>query len=1419
MRKHILKKSITGFLTALLVLSMPLQSFGATMTGMRASSAYTNQTGQGAQADYASSAEVLKQLREIPAFDAGFYADTYPDALSAFGRNAAALETHYRTIGIYEGRMANAGDLSAWKLRNMRRIRRFLDANTAYYLAHFLDADFPWFHADTYLQKYPEVREMIRKEYEAAGAVPTEEQYREGAVKHYLDRGALEGKSSCSAFDPVWALVADPDIADPAKPDLTPADVRTAYQARSGKTGTQDLTVGIPEGILQLVTAVAGSSSGSTAGKPGSGGGGGGRSSGGGGGGGKSGPDEETHPDHTFLMYLCGSDLETKYTEGTGALMRMMYGFSQTSQNQAERMKVLICAGGSAGWNNSYFYSYLNEQNHNTAVYTLNYEEIGKRFHELQAGTADLPIPSEKQKQLLMPYPDYPDCPLSVFNCWNTLGKEWPALADYLINADTVPLYKEQLTTGSQSISDAPVLNSFLGIGKKTQAKQYSLFFWDHGGGLPGGVCQDDSPGKGKTLYFEEIRSSLEKQDLKCGLIGFDACLMSSTEGAYYLKDWCDYIVASEEISTGDYAYEELLKYIGGHLGDSSLAKDTAMLAAEYKYIQYPGAIDLPATSAVIETGKAESAAAELNQLSKDLYEFAENKDLPEDVRKERRNLVYNSILQARLRSLLLGHDVESGRYGNDFVDAGNFLDRLKAELTLCRENAADAETAAFLAGILDENNGSLQKTIKAVDDLTLANYLAWNNNFYFVNGLPETDEKGNDTLRNIRTNIWLNGTSLYIPYFHNYSLQSYRDPKMNPWDSRFSLLFGDSSYYRKLIDAYTDEFISLLPSEENGLHGEEEARRISNLKKELTAGRKLQLDKDGNPLKDKDGCDLYVEGDEGRVPGYADILDINWKKEPAAGKNKNETILQVTINSDAYDKMKPSVNSTSDPFLDLLDTMDAMKAFVTRRVEGLWTDSDSGKVSSITLDLVIGETDVAYNSIDGVDSAINIFYSTLENAVSTRVNGGNADGSKYYTQYVIPYHEVEDFAGDKERALNALLGVDDKRNAGDYAVLRGSVILKEGTASPEDVCLIFGKDEIGNTVYLGAVERYEQTGNDKEAFGFRSISGTVTDVSFSHMVIDKDSSGMPTVMYADGKYNLDSILVPYSVSNGNRIYLVTDTSDAAQLPGNKEQNSYYFALAPANGLTDTYVLDVRVPDSDIANETGEIIKELPTDSIATDLEAQQTQQAAAAAARSAETVQEPENNTSVTVENVGDVTAETTVSDGEGGNTDTTISEDEGNSDDTSVSEGGDSSDDTTVSEGDGSSGDTTVSEGDESSDDTTVSEGDGSSDDTAVSEGDGSSGDTTVSEGDGSSDDAAVSEGDGSSDDAAVSEGDESSDDTTVSEGDGGSDDTAVSEGDESSDPAGSEGDGSSDPAGSGGDDESDPNASEDGDTAEAA
>ena len=1340
MSKHYLKKRIAGLLTAFLALSIPLQSFGATMTGMKASSAYMTQTGQTAQTDSASSAEVLKQLRETPAFDAAFYAATYQDAAAAFGRNAAALENHYRSMGIYEGRMANAGDLSAWKLRNMRRIRRFLDANAAWYLAHFLDADFPWFHADTYLQKYPEVRNIIRQEYEAAGAVPTEAQYREGAMKHYLDRGALEGNSSCSAFDPVWALVADPDIADPAKPGLTPADVYAAYQARSGRTGTQDLSVGIPEGILQLVTAAAGSGSRSSAGTSGSGGGGSDSGSDDSGSGkAKDDPKEKKNPDHAFLMYLCGSDLESDSREGTGTLFQVLYGINQTSKDQADRMNFLICAGGTKNWRNTYLHSYLNDQKQNTAIYAPDYDEITKRFRELQNGTADLPISSKQQKELFQPVSkENPD--LLLFNCFDTLDNEknWTALADYIINEKTLPLYKEQLTTGSRSMSEGPVLNSFLETAKKTQADQYSLFFWDHGGGLPGGVCQDDSLTTSKILHFEDIRSALENQDLKCSLIGLDACMMGTLEGAYYLKDWCDYIASTEEASVRDFAYEDLIKYIAGHLDSpDTLAKDAALKIVEDRYRRYHGDASAPQTAVAIDIGKAQNAAEELNQLSKALYEFAENKDLPDKVREERRSIVYESILQARLRSHYFGIDSKGKRDGFDYVDAGNFLTLLENELKIRQKSSADAETAEFLNSILDKNSGSLSKTLQAVNDLSLANYAAWNDNFFFVNGLAEDDEEGNRTLGNFKKDIWLCGMTLYIPYFNNSNLKEFRDPKENPWNSDLSLLFGDKSYYRKLIDAYTDQFIYLLPSTEGDKHQAQEEQRISNLKKELKAGRKLQLGEDGKPLKDKDGFDLYVEGDEGKVPSYADILSVAWQEGPASGKNEEENILLIKIDPDAYEKLKPSGNSSNDPYLDLLDTLDTMTTFVTRCVEAVRRNAKDGEDPNVQLDLVIGTKSVTYNSIDGVDSAIKIFGSTLENITCTRVNGTGSDGSKTYTQYVLPYHEVTDFDGDMVNLLNTLFGVDKNRDTSEYTVLRGSVTLKDGSASPEDVCLVFGKDKNDKQVYLGAAERYMNPAGSKDAYGYRTIKGTITEITFSHMVIDKGSNGHDTVKYADGIYDLSSFVVPYTVSQA--IYLASGEAKPEELPGSADQNTFHFGLTPELGVEDTFIVpgSVVVGSGEAATQTGEVIKELPAKDTAADPNTSGTESqpasgtSAASHAVSANTDQEPETGTIENAEAADEVAGLS----GDENNSDPAAAGNEGGYDNATVSEGTGSDDGTASSEDEGSS--VTENGG---SDENTVSEG-GDSAGAAASSGDDSS-DTTVSR-DGDVSDTAVSEG----------------------------------------------------------------------------
>ena len=103
----------------------------------------------------------------------------------------------------------------------------------------------------------------------------------------------------------------------------------------------------------------------------------------------------------------------------------------------------------------------------------------------------------------------------------------------------------EQLNMG-----DAQTLTDFLQWGQENyKTSRNMLVLWDHGGGAAKGVCFDENYGfDGLTLT--ELRSALDSARLKhkFELIGFDACLMASIETAVAVKDYADYMVASEEI-------------------------------------------------------------------------------------------------------------------------------------------------------------------------------------------------------------------------------------------------------------------------------------------------------------------------------------------------------------------------------------------------------------------------------------------------------------------------------------------------------------------------------------------------------------------------------------------------------------------------------------------------------------------------------------------------------------------------------------------------------------------------------------------------------------------------------------------------------------------------------------------------------
>ena len=97
-------------------------------------------------------------------------------------------------------------------------------------------------------------------------------------------------------------------------------------------------------------------------------------------------------------------------------------------------------------------------------------------------------------------------------------------------------------------------------------AKSYGLILWNHGGGPIEGYGFDslylNDYGVEDSLTMPELVQALHDSSFgpgnKLAFIGFDACMMSSVEVAWLLRDYADYLIASEELEPGagwDYAF------------------------------------------------------------------------------------------------------------------------------------------------------------------------------------------------------------------------------------------------------------------------------------------------------------------------------------------------------------------------------------------------------------------------------------------------------------------------------------------------------------------------------------------------------------------------------------------------------------------------------------------------------------------------------------------------------------------------------------------------------------------------------------------------------------------------------------------------------------------------------------------------
>ena len=105
---------------------------------------------------------------------------------------------------------------------------------------------------------------------------------------------------------------------------------------------------------------------------------------------------------------------------------------------------------------------------------------------------------------------------------------------------------------GTGAMTDPDTLLSFLNYcDQNYPADRNMLIFWDHGGGSLSGYGYDEKNSRSGSMTLGQIDSALKAANMQFDFVGFDACLMATTETALMLGKYADYMIASEETEPG----------------------------------------------------------------------------------------------------------------------------------------------------------------------------------------------------------------------------------------------------------------------------------------------------------------------------------------------------------------------------------------------------------------------------------------------------------------------------------------------------------------------------------------------------------------------------------------------------------------------------------------------------------------------------------------------------------------------------------------------------------------------------------------------------------------------------------------------------------------------------------------------------
>ena len=227
--------------------------------------------------------------------------------------------------------------------------------------------------------------------------------------------------------------------------------------------------------------------------------------------------------------------------------------------------------------------------------------------------------------------------------------------------------YKKVKTQSIQNMGDTKVFRNFLNyVYDNYKTDKYDLVFWNHGGAITGSEFDDLS---GDNLSIDEMKNGLAASKFgenKLEVVIFRTCLNGTIEMADTIKDYAEYLVASEEVTLGasiasvlnfvneieptDSGYDVSIKFV------NSYKEQIGDLKQYYGNSEY-----IYSTYSVIDLSKVDKLVESLNEFISDIN-VSQNY---EEIAKVRSNLYQYAYVQTSDPSY-------------DMVDLYNLVDGLK---------------------------------------------------------------------------------------------------------------------------------------------------------------------------------------------------------------------------------------------------------------------------------------------------------------------------------------------------------------------------------------------------------------------------------------------------------------------------------------------------------------------------------------------------------------------------------------------------------------------------------------------------------------------------------------------------------------------------------------------------------------------